>query len=124
MMMAVEFLGNITKYRRGGGGHTNNNNYQSVLVISLPSGVVVGRKTEREKSARWWHELLSWYSTGARRVIVVIARASGIGGGRETDWPRVEITARTDVLPCCRHLPFRATARRSDPRAIGGGGSD
>lgn len=51
MMMAFEFLGNITKYRRGGGGHTNNNNYQFVLVISLPSGVVVKRKTEREKSA-------------------------------------------------------------------------
>jgi len=45
-----------------------------------------------------------------------------MGGGRETDWPRVEITAWTDVLPCCRHLPFRATLRQSDPRAIGGGG--
>jgi len=81
-----------------------------------------GRLREKRASARWWHELLSWCSTGARRVIVVIARAGGMGGGRETDWPRVEITARTDVLPCCRHLPFRATARRSDPRAIGGGG--
>jgi len=79
---------------------------------------------QREKSARWWHELLSWCSTGALRVIVVIALAGGMGGGRETDWPRIGITARTDVLPCCRHLPFRATARRSYPRAIGGGGSD
>lgn len=35
-----------------------------------------------------------------------------MGGGRETDWPRVEITARTDVLPCCRHLPFRAGPTR------------
>jgi protein subunit release factor A len=49
MMMAFEFLGNQTMHRRGGGGHTNNNNYQSVLVISLPSGVVVKIKTERVK---------------------------------------------------------------------------
>jgi hypothetical protein len=35
-----------------------------------------------------------------------------MGGGRETDWPRVEITARTDVFTA---LPPPALPRRAGP---------
>lgn len=57
-------------------------------------------------------------SGDVQQVLVVsssLSRAGlggGEGGGRETDWPRVEITARTDVLPrvaaTCPSAPRRA----------------
>lgn len=112
-MMAVEFLGNITKYRRGGGGHTNNNNYQSVLVISLPLGVVVWRKTEREKSER---TVVAW------TAVVVLNRCSschrryraGWRHGRRA-WNR--LAARRNNRPdrCFTVLPPPALPRHGAP---------